>query len=61
VLAIQLARSPDDPPLLRSRVPTEQERWRRSRRHAALQRMAIVGFVLSTAVSVAGVLLLAST
>jgi hypothetical protein len=55
LLAVQLARSPDDPPLVRSRAVLDVER--RRVRHRRLTRLAIAGFVAATAVSVIGLLL----
>lgn len=54
LLAVQLARTPDDPPLLAHR-PTDRQR--RVRRHQRLLRLAIGGFVIATATSAIGMVL----
>lgn len=58
LLVLQLARSPDDPPLLRRRAVTWVSRERRRRRHRQLTRLAIGGFVLATAVAAVGLVAL---
>jgi hypothetical protein len=58
LLALQLARSPEDPPLVRHRVRTASDVSRRRRRHRRLVRTAVAGFVAATLVSAAGLALL---
>jgi hypothetical protein len=53
LLVIQLARSPDDPPLLRHSM-TPLIRERRERRHQRLLRAAIGGFAVATVTTVLG-------
>jgi hypothetical protein len=54
LLVIQLARTPDDPPLLRASRAPWQSRERRRRRHVLLTRAAVAGFVLASVVSAFG-------
>lgn len=60
LLVIQLARFPDDPPLVR-RAHSARDREHRERRHRRLTSAAIVGFTGSTALAGIGVLLLLTT
>lgn len=57
VLVVQLARSPDDPRLIR-REGAHADRAFRHARHRWLTRAAIAGFVASTGVAGLGVALL---
>jgi hypothetical protein len=61
LLVVQLARTPDDPPLLRRARPTWVSRERRRRRHRMLTRAAVAGFAVATAVAITGLILLLGT
>jgi hypothetical protein len=61
LLAFQLARSPDDPPLLRRAARTPLSVERRHRRHRWLLRVAVAAFAVATVVAVAGVVTLFRT
>lgn len=54
LLVLQLARSPDDPPLVRKRTYAALELDRRRRRHGRLLAAAIIGFVGASAVTAVG-------
>lgn len=57
LLVLQLARSPDDPRWVRNRPIGYLDRRRRERRYRWLVRGSVAGFLLATAVAVAGLVL----
>jgi hypothetical protein len=57
LLVLQLARTPEDPPLVRKRTRGYADIRRRARRHHRLVRLAMAGFAVFTAMSIAGLLL----
>lgn len=58
LLVIQLARTPDDPPLLRREHASGGSRLRRERRRGRLIRLAVGGFTAATVLSVLGIIAL---
>jgi uncharacterized membrane protein len=57
LLVLQLARTPEDPPLVRKRVRGHVDVQRRARRHRFLVRLAMAGFAAFTAMAVVGLVL----
>jgi hypothetical protein len=57
LLVLQLARSPEDPPLVRKRVRGLADVQRRRRRHRVLVRVATAGFIVFTVMSLVGLVL----
>jgi hypothetical protein len=57
LLVLQLARTPEDPPLVRKRTRGYADIRRRERRHRRLVHLATAGFALFTAMSIVGLVL----
>lgn len=57
LLVLQLARTPEDPPLVRKRSRGHADVERRRQRHRLLVRVAMAGFAAFTLMSVVGLVL----